>query len=86
MRVAKHSAISTGQLNTSLCLHLPPIDLVVFQGPSIAAEAAISKPNLEGGFPLRCIQRLSFPCLATQRCSERNSWYTSGTYLLILSY
>lgn len=24
-------------------------------------------PNLEGGFPLRCFQRLSFPYLATQR-------------------
>lgn len=34
MKVIKHSAISTGQLNTSRCLHLPPIDLVVFQGPS----------------------------------------------------
>jgi len=32
--VVKPSAISTGQLNTSLCLHIPPIDLVVFQGPS----------------------------------------------------
>jgi len=32
--VVKRLAISTGQLNTSLCLHLPPIDLVVFQGPS----------------------------------------------------
>ncbi len=35
MNVAKRLAISTGQLNTSLCLHLPPIDLVVFQGPSV---------------------------------------------------
>ena len=34
MSAAKRLAISTGQLNTSLCLHLPPIDLVVFQGPS----------------------------------------------------
>jgi hypothetical protein len=34
INVVKHSAISTGQLNTSPCLHFPPIDLVVFQGPS----------------------------------------------------
>ena len=34
INVVKRLAISTGQLNTSLCLHLPPIDLVVFQGPS----------------------------------------------------
>ncbi len=84
MTEAKRLAISTGQLNTSLCLHLPPIDLVVFQGPT--EPKGSSKPNLEGGFPLRCIQRLSFPCLATQRCPERDNWYTRGTYLLILSY
>lgn len=34
MKVVKLSAISTGQLNASLRFHLPPIDLVVFQGPS----------------------------------------------------
>ena len=35
MNVVKRSAISTGQLNLSLNLHLPPIDLVVFQGPTV---------------------------------------------------
>ena len=30
--VAKHTSISTGQLNTLLCLHIRPIDLVVFHG------------------------------------------------------
>jgi hypothetical protein len=34
MKVVKLLAISTGQLNASLRFHLPPIDLVVFQGPS----------------------------------------------------
>jgi hypothetical protein len=27
-------AISNGQLNTLLCLHIRPIDVVVFHGPS----------------------------------------------------
>ena len=40
MSAAKRLAISTGQLNTSLCLHLPPIDLVVFQGPSSRTNSA----------------------------------------------
>lgn len=34
INVVKRSAVSTGQLNTSPCLHLPPIDLLVLQGPS----------------------------------------------------
>ena len=33
------------------------------------------KPDLGGGFPLRCFQRLSCPNLATQRCP----WGTTGT-------
>ena len=27
---------------------------------------------------LRCFQHLSFPHVATQLCSWRNNWYTSG--------
>jgi len=26
-------------------------------------------PRFEGGFPLRCFQRLSLPYVATQRCT-----------------
>ena len=33
--------ISTGELKVLPLLHLPPINLVVFQGPSYAAEAAL---------------------------------------------
>ena len=84
INVIKPLAISTGQLHTSPCLHLPPIDLLVLQGPS--SREREPKPSLEGGFPLRCIQRLSFPSIATQRCPERDNWYTRGSYLLILSY
>src|SRR5690625_7955462 len=36
------------------------------------------KSHLEGGFMLRCFQHLSLPHVATQRCSWRNNWYTSG--------
>ena len=34
VNAVKRSAVSTGQLNTLLYLHTPPIDLVVFQEPS----------------------------------------------------
>ena len=52
--------ISTHQLNTLLCLHLKPIYLVVFKGSSLTGIS-----HLEGGFTLRCLQRLSLPDLAT---------------------
>ena len=41
---------------------------------------------LEGGFALRCFQRLSLPDLATQRCSWQNNWDTSGRFIPVLSY
>ena len=52
--------ISTYQLNTLLCLHLKPIYLVVFKGSYLTGIS-----HLEGGFTLRCLQRLSLPDLAT---------------------
>ena len=42
--------------------------------------------DLGVGFPLRCFQRLSFPCLATRRYSWRHNRYTIGTSIPVLSY
>ena len=42
--------------------------------------------HLEGGFTLRCLQRLSLPDLATLPCSWRNNRYTSGQSSPVLSY
>ena len=53
--------ISTYQLNTLLYLHLKPIYLVVFKG----SYTCVGISHLEGGFTLRCLQRLSLPDLAT---------------------
>jgi hypothetical protein len=52
-----------------------------FGGPESAR-----KPGFEAGFALRCLQRLSGPDLATRRCPERDSRYTSGRSSPILSY
>jgi hypothetical protein len=71
--------ISTGQLNALRRLHFPPINLVISQGSS-------GRPHLEGGFTLRCLQRLSFPDVATQRCRWRDNWYTRGPSVPVLSY
>ena len=63
-------------------MHARPIDLVVFQEPTHYCW----KPNLGGGFALRCLQRLSCPDLATRRCPERDSRHTRGRSSPILSY
>ena len=74
--------ISTFQLNTLLYLHLMPIYLVVFKGSY--SYDGIS--YLEGGFTLRCLQRLSRPGLATRPCHWYDNRSTSGQSIPVLSY
>jgi hypothetical protein len=74
-----YRAISTSQLNALLHLHLWPIDVVVYHGPQ-------GRPGFEGGFPLRCFQRLSCPNIATQHCRWHDNWSTSGSFTPVLSY
>ncbi len=62
----RNRVISTPQLNILLYFHLVPINLIISQGP-------IMIPNLKVGFPLRCLQRLSIPNIATRRCRGRDS-------------
>ena len=51
-----------------------------------SSTTLMGKSSIQVGFPLRCFQRLSCPYIATQRCSWRNNWYTSGTFIPVLSY
>ena len=44
------------------------------------------RSHLGVGFALRCFQRLSFPCLATQLCRWHDNWCTSGRSIPVLSY
>ena len=53
--------ISFRQLHILLCFHPGPIYLVVCKGPS----TCVGISHLEGGFTLRCLQRLSLPDSAT---------------------
>src|SRR5207245_11391118 len=46
----------------------------------------LARPGFEEGFPLRCVQRLSRPHLATRRCGWRHNRYTRGASLPVLSY
>ena len=45
-----------------------------------------TRPGFEEGFPLRCVQRLSRPHLATRRCGWRHNRSTRGASLPVLSY
>ena len=72
-------AISTGKLNALPRLHIRPIDVVVFHGPS-------GRSGLEAGFPLRCLQRLSIPYIATLHRRWRDDRSTRDTFTPVLSY
>ena len=65
-------SISNSQLHVLPHFHLCPIYLVVFK-ESYFLMKGIS--HLEGGFTLRCLQRLSLPDLATLPCR----WSTTDT-------
>jgi len=72
-------AISTGKLHALLHFHTQPINVVVFHDSQ-------GKTSFEGGFPLRCLQRLSRPYLATLHCRWRDNRSTRGTSIPVLSY
>ena len=72
-------AISTGKLNALLRLHARPIDVVVFHGSS-------GRTGFEAGFPLRCLQRLSIPYIATLHRRWRDDRSTRDTFTPVLSY
>ena len=76
--------ISTGKLRALPHFHIRPINHVVYVGSSGALR--LGTPNLEGGFPLRCFQRLSRPNIATRRCHWRDNRNTSGSSNSVLSY
>ena len=82
--MVKQSTVSTGNLKASRPVQLRPINRVVYPG-SLAGKPAWN-PRLDVGFTLRCFQRLSVPDIATQRCRERDNWYTRGPSFQILSY
>ena len=72
-------AISTGKLHALPRFHTRPINVVVFHGSQ-------GKTRFEGGFPLRCLQRLSRPHIATLLCRWRDNRSTRGASIPVLSY
>ena len=75
--------ISNSQLHALLHFHLCPIYLVVFKGVYYLWYGI---SHLEGGFTLRCLQRLSRPNLATRPWIWQSNRYTRGSSIPVLSY
>lgn len=71
--------ISTGKLRTLLRFHTRPINVVVFHGSQ-------GRNGFEVGFPLRCLQRLSRPHIATLLYRWRDNRSTGGAFIPVLSY
>ena len=71
--------ISTGKLHALLHFHTRPINVVVFHGSQ-------GNARFEVGFPLRCLQRLSRPHIATLHCGWRHNRSTRGVFIPVLSY
>jgi hypothetical protein len=71
--------ISTGKLRTLLRFHTRPINVVVFHGSQ-------GRNSFEVGFPLRCLQRLSRPHIATLLYRWRDNRSTGGAFIPVLSY
>jgi hypothetical protein len=72
-------AISTNKLQTLLPFHTWPINEVVFLGSQ-------GNSCFEVGFPLRCLQRLSRPHIATLHYRWRDNRSTGGVFIPVLSY
>ena len=75
----RNRRISTSRLNTLLCVHLKPINVVISHGSQTIL-------NLGAGFILRCFQNLSIPDIATLRCPWQDSSQTRGQFNSVLSY
>jgi hypothetical protein len=51
-----------------------------------SSTALIGNTRFEAGFPLRCLQRLSIPHIATLQCGWRHNRSTRGVSIPVLSY
>ena len=76
--------ISIGKLHNSRCVHIRPIDLVIFQEP--LGDLRPGTTHLVEGFTLRCFQRFSLPHVATEHYPWRDNSYTRGASNPVLSY
>ena len=78
--------ISTGQLHASLVGASTSGLSTQSSSWEPHTPEGVRRPHLEASFPLRCLQRLSLPNVANQRCPWQNNWHTRGSSVPVLSY
>jgi hypothetical protein len=95
---AGHEAKFTNVQRTWIMRAIKPIGQLVLVSstrhraytPSLStwssSTALIGSTRFEVGFPLRCLQRLSRPYIATLHCGWRHNSSTRGTSIPVLSY
>ena len=72
---------------SSTCRHAStPVLSTSWSRTALQGGLASGKSHLEAGFPLRCLQRLSLPDLATRPCHWRDNRCTRGPSTPVLSY
>ena len=72
-----------GRLGPVSC-RVAAVTLLAYRRAGLARPSG--RPGFEGGFPLRCFQRLSSPHIATRRCRWRDNRCTRGASIPVLSY
>ena len=83
-RIKPHGQLVSVSL-THYCASTPDLS-TSWSRTTLQGDQVPGIPNLQTSFPLRCLQRLSLPYLATLRCHWHDNRYTRGTSTPVLSY
>ena len=71
---------------SSICYHTSTADLSTSSSLRGLTYLRSGSLILQGGFTLRCLQRLSRPHFASQLCPWQNNCFTRGASIPVLSY
>ena len=83
-RIKPHGQLVSVSL-THYCAYTPDLS-TSWSRTTLQGALGPGIPNLQTSFPLRCLQRLSLPYIATRQCHWHDNRYTSGTSTPVLSY
>lgn len=83
-RIKPHEQLVSVSL-THYCASTPDLS-TSWSRTTLQGDQVPGIPNLQTSFPLRCLQRLSLPYLATRQCHWHDNRYTRGTSTPVLSY
>ena len=83
-RIKPHGQLVSVSL-THYCASTPDLS-TSWSRTTLQGDQVPGIPYLQTSFPLRCLQRLSLPYLATRQCHWHDNRYTRGTSTPVLSY